>query len=137
MKTIEISGKREILLVDTEADTVEEMRSLEAMYNKKFLCKLSEIAAADAAELVDSIEQNGFKAEYKNYSDKYYANGWFLFAKNSFYSLIESAGVLFENPYRDGVPRFMHLSEHECLEEYNKQETNVFRPESTLVFVKE
>lgn len=134
MKTKQIQGKREILLVDTTADTVEEVRSIEAMYSVKYLCRLSEITEEQAADLVRKVTL-GYWLDYEkpNMRHDYMKCN----PIESFHSLLKSAGVLFENPEgHSELKELLNISE-KALTTYQMYEPNVFHQERTLVFVKQ
>lgn len=131
MKTKQISGgKKEIILVilENKEPLIYTVRDFERLEEGCFLGFLYEITEDQAAELVSSIERsvNGERVTvYMSYPERIFCK---RNALDSLNSLLERNGVLFENPYMDAV----------LPGDWNSDdEPNVFRPESTLVFVKE
>lgn len=165
MKTKQISGKKEILLIGEVPENYSDFRFFndkDAPYlsyrnttggnltfgrkfglpagDWKFASRLSEITDEQAAELIHEDEY-----PYYNYTLKCKSN---IFTPiDSLLTLLESAGVLFENPEGDKPKEatededddFGIVSAHrqQKIRKWMHFEGFVFRPESTLVFVKE
>ena len=154
MKTKQIiSGKREILLVEGLPEDSDDFKFFNDKHlpylsfrtknmiikreydfptgDWKFLNRLSEITEEQAAELVEYDLSTGLY------------NGMYS-KKEGFLLLLEESGVLFENPMgrcppveRDCICSDCRADNREDLREWEELEAIVFRPESTLVFVKE
>lgn len=133
MKTKHITGgKVEILLVEglAQGQRPTDINS-EIGYDWQFLSTIDNLTGSEADMLVRKVPL-GYWLDYVNPRKRY--DYMCSTPKESLLSLLQSNGVLFENPLGDYSEA---LKRHIVTGTWDAYQSNVFNPKTTLIFVKQ